>query len=238
MVGIYQITSPTNKVYIGQSWNITTRKNQYKFLRCVDQPAIYNSLKKHGFNSHTFKVIHQLPKDINQEILDRYEQIYMDFNKDCGIELLNIREGGSYGKHSQESKEKISKFWKGRQRAESWRLNISKGKKGKPNLKRLGVKHSQETKDKLRMGMEGRYSGANSPFYGKKVSEENKIKASERMKGRTPGNKGKKYPMSEESKKRLMETRRKNYRHSEETKAKMRESRYRFNAKKLLAALK
>ena len=29
MVGIYKIVSPTNKVYIGQSWNIENRKSGY-----------------------------------------------------------------------------------------------------------------------------------------------------------------------------------------------------------------
>jgi hypothetical protein len=43
-IGIYKITSPTNKVYIGQSIKINERKRKYKKLDCKNQPKIYNSL--------------------------------------------------------------------------------------------------------------------------------------------------------------------------------------------------
>lgn len=33
MVGIYKITSPTNKIYIGQSKNIRKRFNNYQNLK-------------------------------------------------------------------------------------------------------------------------------------------------------------------------------------------------------------
>ena len=50
MIGIYKITSPTNKIYIGQSTNIENRWNDYyKMIRCKRQTRLYNSLKKYGF---------------------------------------------------------------------------------------------------------------------------------------------------------------------------------------------
>lgn len=119
---IYKITSPSNKVYIGQSWNIMGRVSKYKTGHCLHQPKICNSIKKYGWNSHLFEIIHELPIDIEQEVLDRYEQIYIDQYRNCNIELMNIREGGSRGKHSEETKKKLT-----------------------------GKKHSQETKDKLRI---------------------------------------------------------------------------------------
>jgi len=47
MVGIYKITSPSGKIYIGQSINIEkTWKYRYKNLNaCKRQTILYNSLK-------------------------------------------------------------------------------------------------------------------------------------------------------------------------------------------------
>ena len=48
MIGIYKITSPNNKVYIGQSVDIEKRLKRYKNLNCKKQSKIYNSLNKYG----------------------------------------------------------------------------------------------------------------------------------------------------------------------------------------------
>lgn len=47
MIGIYLIKSPTNKIYVGQSWNIEKRRNYYKNLHCKGQRKLCNSLKKY-----------------------------------------------------------------------------------------------------------------------------------------------------------------------------------------------
>jgi predicted GIY-YIG superfamily endonuclease len=44
MIGIYKITSPTNKVYIGQSLDIEKRFVNYKGLFCKQQTKLYNCL--------------------------------------------------------------------------------------------------------------------------------------------------------------------------------------------------
>ena len=41
---IYKITSPSQKVYIGQSRNIQNRVQNYKRLDCKKQPILYKSL--------------------------------------------------------------------------------------------------------------------------------------------------------------------------------------------------
>lgn len=55
-IGIYSITNPKNKVYIGSSKNIYKRWDVYKKLKCKQQIKIYNSLKKYGVNNHVFKI--------------------------------------------------------------------------------------------------------------------------------------------------------------------------------------
>ena len=107
MVCIYKITSPSGKIYIGQTWNSSKRFSNYRKGKCQSQPALNNSFKKYGADSHDIEVIHELPSDIDQTIIDSYEILYILQYKECGYQLLNIREGGSRGKHSKESIQKI-----------------------------------------------------------------------------------------------------------------------------------
>lgn len=69
--GIYKITSPSGKIYIGQAIDINRRKRQYSTnkIKLKDQPKLYNSVIKYGFNSHLFEII-----------------------EECSVQELNIRE--------------------------------------------------------------------------------------------------------------------------------------------------
>lgn len=59
---------------------------------------------------------------------------------------------------------------------EEGKKNISKAKKGKPNLKKRGIPHTEETKQKMRDAMTGR-----------KLSDETKKKIAESLRGRKRG---------------------------------------------------
>jgi group I intron endonuclease len=107
MIGIYRITSPSGRVYIGQTWNSSKRFSYYRKARCLSQPILYNFILKYGAENHSIEIIHNLPHDVSQDIIDHYEKFYIDSYKDVGIKLMNIREGGSHGKHSQVSKERM-----------------------------------------------------------------------------------------------------------------------------------
>ena len=48
--GIYKVTSPTNKVYIGQTINLSRRESEYKKIQCKAQPKLFYSLKKQEKN--------------------------------------------------------------------------------------------------------------------------------------------------------------------------------------------
>ena len=79
IIGIYKITSPKGKIYIGQSKDIEKRWYSYKKLNCKTQPKIYNSLKKLGVDSHTFEIIYEC----NAEELDYFEKYFISkYNSD------------------------------------------------------------------------------------------------------------------------------------------------------------
>jgi len=153
-VGIYLITSPTGKVYIGQSWQLQKREKSYSRGYCYHQPKIFASIKKHGWDSHTFEVLIYLRKDVKQSIMNYFECMFIDYYKDLGFNLMNIRGGGSNGKISKETIEKIRNKQKGVPRPYA-----------KNNKTQLGKKLSKETKIKISNALKssGRYDGANNP---------------------------------------------------------------------------
>lgn len=59
MVGIYKITNPKGKIYIGQSIDIERRFKEYKGVYCKNQRKLYYSLKKYGWENHKFEVIEE-----------------------------------------------------------------------------------------------------------------------------------------------------------------------------------
>lgn len=181
MVGIYKITSPSNKIYVGQTWNTKRRIYLYSIYHCCGQRKLFNSLKKYGWESHKWEMLYELPADIDQNTLDRYESFYIDQFKEAGLELLNIKNGGSRGKHAEETKRKIglskigNTYMKGRVMSDETKQKLSNAHKGKKlsqeqkqKLSWKGRKHSEETKK--RMGL---------THAGKTLSEQTKKKLSD-----------------------------------------------------------
>jgi group I intron endonuclease len=137
MIGIYKITSPTNKVYIGQSINLNNRFQSYKRLECKQQPQIFNSLNKHGFNNHIIEIL-----------------------EECSLELLNERE--NFYKTQFVNKYGWSKalfcdlFDNGvGPRSKQTKQNISQGRMGKNGWPK-GQSQSEETKQKKRLANQGK----------------------------------------------------------------------------------
>jgi len=125
MTGIYRIISPSGSIYIGQTRDHITRFRNYKYVRCFNQRRIYNSLLKYGFSAHIIKIIHELPNDVSQEVLNNYETFYWEQYKDCNFDMMNIKQPGSNGHHSEETKKKISLKNKGYKFTEQQSKNLS-----------------------------------------------------------------------------------------------------------------
>ena len=87
--GIYKITSPSNKIYIGQSKDIDRRWKGYKKYKAKAQTILCRSFLKYGTDNHIFEIIEEC--DINDlNIRERYWQDYYDvLNKGLNCELVN-----------------------------------------------------------------------------------------------------------------------------------------------------
>lgn len=157
--GIYKITSPSGKIYIGQSVDILCRWRKYKIRGSVGQTKLHNSFMKYGASNHKFEIIHQCAK----ECLNNLEEYYMNLFQSKGRERgLNIRNSGSRALHSEESKKLIGDWHRNKFVSDETRAKISMSKKGckiwskgvtfseehKINMSksRIGGKHTEEHK--------------------------------------------------------------------------------------------
>lgn len=187
--GIYKITSPSDRVYIGQGTDIQRRFKEYLTLtsKIKNQTKMYNSLIKYGVENHTFEIIEGCSvEDLNCR--ERYWQDFYDVlngglncvlqacgelryvvSEDTKKLLSSMRQGEGnsfYGKsHTDYTKQLISEANSGRTMDDDTKSKIREKLKGRI--------FTQEHKGKLSL------SGV-----GRKHSEESKKKMSESTKGR------------------------------------------------------
>lgn len=136
--GIYKITSPSCRIYIGQSSNIKKRFSSYNSLRCKGQKRLYASFEKYGVENHKFEVI-----------------------EECNIDQLNERE-----RHWQEHYDVLSRRGLNCSLVETkWKSQVHiKETIEKIRIANTGKKFTKEHRKKLSDSK----SGENHPMYGKK----------------------------------------------------------------------
>lgn len=123
MTGIYKIISPTDKIYIGQSVDIERRWLEHK--SSTDSPKLHNSLKKHGFENHTFEILEECETSLLNE-KERYYQDFYDVLGPFGLNLILTTTETKSGYMSEEGKQNL-------------------------RIKATGRVHSQETIEKMRL---------------------------------------------------------------------------------------
>ena len=214
MIGIYKITSPSGRHYIGQSIDIDRRKKQYQRVT-KNQTFLYNSLKKYGFDSHDFSVLETIDgeKLSNAELiqwLDAKELFYsLKFNS-MFPDGLNLRIGRGQGRCSDEAKKRNSESHIGVKRlpfSEEWKYKLGSSTRGIPR--------SEEVKAKIRKSN----SGENCYMFGKHLSEKTKRKISKKTRGSNNAMFGKHHteeakrkiskPCAESTKQKISEAKRK-----------------------------
>jgi hypothetical protein len=101
MIGIYKITNPKGKPYIGQSIDIEKRFYVYKRGFGKSQVKRYRSFNKYGYDNHVFEIIEECDIEILND-RERYWQEYYDcINK--GLNCRLTQSGDRSGKLSSET---------------------------------------------------------------------------------------------------------------------------------------
>lgn len=142
MIGIYKITSPTNKIYVGQSIDIEKRFSNYYTLKksTKTQTRLYNSFKKHKVENHNFEIICEC--DVND--LNDKERYYQDLYNVIGKNGLNCKltkSNDKSGKLSEETRKKMSVSKIGKKQSLIHKNKITETK--------IGRKLTDETKNKI-----------------------------------------------------------------------------------------
>ena len=145
--GIYKITSPNNRIYIGQSINIKNRYRAHiKDFHLYDT-KLTRSFKKYGVTSHSFEIIDTCDKSE----LDNLETLYIHKYKcideglntiDRNYTLMDTSKCKNNYKWTDERKKNHSEFikrwWKNNpnyKRDVEWKLKLSESRQGKVTAK-------------------------------------------------------------------------------------------------------
>lgn len=195
--GIYKITNPKGRIYIGQTINFNSRKKYYKTSIKKDQLLLYNSIKKHGWENHTFEVLEVCTREKLSELEIYYIKKFNSFNHPNG---MNATMGGdSFGKITDEANNKrinsIKQTWSNpilRQKQRERALSTWTDEKRKAHADISKAIYTKEKRDEFSK----MYTGDGNPFYGKKHGEETKKRISEKKRGTPSPFKDKKRPDS------------------------------------------
>src|SRR5690606_15593507 len=174
MTGIYKITNPKGRVYVGQSINIKNRWNYYRlYFKYSNQPKLINSFLKYGIESHIFEVIEEcLVSQLNER-----ERYWQDHYNVCSKNNLNCKLQHSNDKSGKLSKDVIKKI------SESNKCKkVSIETKEKLRIMNLGKKYPPRSSEYKKFMSELR-KGDKNPMFGKKIKESSKEKQREKLCG-------------------------------------------------------
>ena len=146
----YYLYCHTNKINGKKYFGITCQPptNRWRegegYKEC---PIFYNAVKKQGWDNFKHEILYTsdskdeiCKKEI--EMIETYKTNNLEFGYNCSS-------GGYYGGHlSDETKEKISRYGKGRKKTEEHKRKIGEAQKGEKNH-RYGKKNSKEMKEKV-----------------------------------------------------------------------------------------
>lgn len=147
LIGIYKLTSPSGKVYIGQSIDIYKRFSNHKAAFNIwlknkkSSNYLYSAFQKYGVDSF----IHEIIEECRKEETDIKEQYWLDFYKsyenDKGYNILQFARSTKGKIINENTRKKMSESQKGKKLSEE---TINKLK-----LVSKGIKRIEEVKNKI-----------------------------------------------------------------------------------------
>ena len=164
------LTSPSGKSYIGQTIRtIEDRFEEHRTGKSNGCRAIYNATQYHGWENFE-KDWYEVP----DEDLNNHEGLMIEVLGTLAPGGYNLKEGGTNGKMSKETKQKMSEASFGKPKSNEHKKNIGEAQ--------LGKKLSEETKQKMSEAQRGEKGGNR---LGKTHADDSKQKIRESRVGKT-----------------------------------------------------
>lgn len=124
--GIYMITSPSGKSYIGRSLNLKERLNKYKNLLCSEQQGIYHAILKYGWENMTVTILYSEDRNISaNDLLNKLEIEFISKYNTLTPNGYNLKSGGNQPTLSDITKQRMSESAKGRLLSEEHKRKLS-----------------------------------------------------------------------------------------------------------------
>lgn len=139
------ITSPTNRIYVGSTIDIEKRICHYKNTLAKSQTKLHNSIKKYGWENHTFEIVWAglLIEMLKYETLIGFGFNALDsYNLNCKLPKF----GEEYNFVSEETRLKMSNWQIGRKMSDEAKLKMKNCKLGK----KLSSEHIKKVIEKMK----------------------------------------------------------------------------------------
>jgi group I intron endonuclease len=162
-----------------------------------DTTYFHRALRKYGSKSFSWKILQECG---TIEELNQLEIFYIGYYDTFGNNGYNLTVGGKSGlvgfKHTDKSKRRMSEAQKGKKLSEETKRRMSKAQKNKVVSKEVrrkiseghrGFKLPEKVKRKISVALKGRFTGKDSPLYGKPISKERRRRMSEARVGKQVG---------------------------------------------------
>lgn len=178
MTGIYKITNPNGKIYIGQSIDIESRWNHHtneRVMNTLDWP-LYRSLRKYGVDKHNFMVVEECDVEELNERERYYQEKYNTVSEGLNCKLVGFDEVS--GVLNDKIKSKISETLTGYTMKDERRQKVRDGV----------VRYMSNLTIEQRKEIYGKSSRKRMGKPGTKWTDERKKQASIDRKGKLPPN--------------------------------------------------
>jgi group I intron endonuclease len=189
MFYIYKYTHKiNNKIYIGKTNNINRRKNEHlSKSKKIGNNHFNNAIKKYGMESFNLETIYECENEENAYKMEmHFISLYKSNNKQFGYNSTVGGEGLCGA--SEETKNKISEAAKskigdknsffGKKHTNESKEKISRANKGKlagENHPLFGTQRTEETKKKIARANKGRHASRDTEFKPGQVSANRKL---------------------------------------------------------------
>lgn len=129
--GVYKITSPSGRVYVGSSVNLKARYSFYKRCPSKKQKLLYRSITKYGFENHLFQIICLCKAEERLKMERYYGDLFNSISDKGGLNLALPKADELPMAYSKETINRFKEIAKNRTYSKETIIKFKKAREGK-----------------------------------------------------------------------------------------------------------